>query len=235
VPDVLTLTVRQVVKATPTSRILRLDLAGIPFRFRAGQAAMFGLHGRSDRRPYSIASAPEEARERQLLEFLVKVDPNGDAGSHLAGMRKGMRVDLEGPLGSFQFPVDPVDRRVLFIAGGTGIAPLRSMLWHVLEGDRAASVGLFYSARSPAEFAYGAELRRLDREGRITLRLTATRDATIGWRGDRGRINLHRLSPLVEDPATLCFVCGPPSLIEVVPPLLRQLGVTDARIRTEEW
>jgi ferredoxin-NADP reductase len=235
VADLLTLPVRQFIKATPTSRILRLALGDTPFTFYAGQGATLGLHGQTERKPYSISLAPEQAQREKMLEFLIKVDTAGSPGSHLDDVRRGMRVDVEGPWGSFRFPADPPEERFLFIAGGTGIAPLRAMLWHVLLTRGAGEIGVLYSARSPDEFAYGGELRALARRGRIRLQFTATRDAGALWRGERGRINLNRLGPFVRDPATLCFLCGPPSLIETVPPLLRQLGVAAPRIRTEEW
>jgi ferredoxin-NADP reductase len=55
------------------------------------------------------------------------------------------------------------------------------------------------------------------------------------WRGDRGRITRDRLARLIDTPETLCFVCGPASMVDDVPPMLRDLGVQEARIRIEEW
>jgi ferredoxin-NADP reductase len=58
---------------------------------------------------------------------------------------------------------------------------------------------------------------------------------TPRWRGDRGRIVAAQLSGLVEDPATLCFVCGPASMVAEVPLLLRELGIDRNRILLEDW
>ena len=68
-------------------------------------------------------------------------------------------VDVEGPLGSFTFPAAPDERRFVFIAGGTGIAPLRAMLRHALHAAAIARSACFYSARTPDEFAYEDEFR----------------------------------------------------------------------------
>lgn len=73
--------------ATPTSRIVRLNLERTRFRYRAGQAVLLGLPGQDQRRPYSIASAPEDARAQGYLEFLIKTDAEGRFGPHLAGLR----------------------------------------------------------------------------------------------------------------------------------------------------
>ena len=60
-------------------------------------------------------------------------------------------------------------------------------------------------------------------------------DAGDSWRGERGRISASRLAQALPAPDPLCFICGPPALVEDVPPLLLQLGVKSAHIRTEEW
>lgn len=62
-----------------------------------------------------------------------------------------------------------------------------------------------------------------------------TREASAGWRGDRGRITRRRLASLAIDPLTLCFVCGPPAFVAEVASLLRRLGVAPRRIRVERW
>ena len=229
----LTLPIRAVLRATPRARILRLDLERQPFDYAAGQAVMVGVHDQAWRRPYSIAAAPEDARRDGWLELLVGVDANGDAGAHLT-LEPGARVDVEGPLGTFTFPAAPVEQRFVFIAGGTGIAPLRAMLRHALTIPHR-DVGLFYSARTPDEFAYESEFRALATAKAIALRQTVTRANDTGWSGPRGRLDRSALSELVHDPATLCFVCGPPALVAEMPAVLAELGVPRSRVRIEEW
>jgi ferredoxin-NADP reductase len=231
----LTLPICDVLPATPRSRVVRLDLDGQPFEYAAGQAVRIGRHGTDEGRPYSIAAAPEDTRRDRRLELLVGVDAEGSAGSHLS-LAMGTLVDVDGPLGTFTFPFQAEERRFLFIAGGTGIAPLRAMLRHALAvSDGDVGLGLFYSARTPEEFAYEAEFRALARGGRIELRQTVTRAGDVDWTGARGRIDRATLSELLHDPATLCFVCGPPALVEEMPRILEELGVSRERIRIEEW
>jgi NAD(P)H-flavin reductase len=235
VADVLTLPIRTVRAATPRTRVLQLDLDDSPFVFRAGQVALIGLHGQPLRRPYSIASAPEDASHLHLLEFLLKVDDAGYAGPHLATLDPEARVDLEGPFGSFTLTEPTSAPGFLFVAGGTGIAPLRAMLRHLLATGDGRPISLLYSARTPDEFAYELELSQLAMEGRLALTLTVTGDARAEWEGERGRIGGAQLAQALPSPDALCFVCGPPALVEDVPPLLRQLGVRSTTIRTEEW
>jgi ferredoxin-NADP reductase len=229
----LTLPIREILPATPRARRVRLDLGGRAFAYAPGQAVLVATEGRAERRPYSMASAPEDARRDGWIELLVGLDALGRPGPHLA-LEPGTQVDVEGPIGGFTFPPDPEELRFVFIAGGLGIAPLRAMLRHALTIPRG-EIGLLYSARTPDEFAYEGEFRALSLERKIELRQTVTRSAPRQWTGARGRIGRTDLQPLVHDPATLCFVCGPPALVDQLPKVLEELGVPRRRIRIEEW
>lgn len=230
----ITLPIGKVLPATPRARIVRIRLNGALFPYLAGQAVLIAAHGYQQRKPYSIASAPEDAVRDGFLELLVGVDGNGIAGPHLT-LEAGAAVDVEGPIGRFTFPVNPREKRFVFVAGGTGIAPLRAMLRHAIRQPQNR-IGLFYSARRPGDFAYEAELRTLARHGRIELRQTITRQAPSGdWHGTHGRIGRAELAPLVHDSATLCFVCGPPALVEEMPKLLEDLGIPRQNVHAEEW
>ena len=228
----LTVPVRQVLPATPRAKIVRLDLGEQTFTYRAGQAVLVAGHGDVRRRLYSISSAPEDSRRERTLELLVGSGLSATSDALFVPVADGL-VDVEGPIGAFVFPASPGERRFLFIAGGTGVAPLRSMLRHALTIPHD-SIGMFYSARTPDEFAYADELRVLADGGRIELRRTITRSNASDWSGARGRLTRSTLAELVHDPATLCFVCGPPALVEEVPRLLEEIGIARERIRTEE-
>ena len=231
----LTLPIRDVIRATPRARIVQLDLDGHAFDYVAGQAVLVGVAGVEKRRPYSIAGAPQDTRLSRALELLVGVDDEGRAGPHLP-LQRGATIEIDGPLGTFTFPEDPRERRVVFVAGGTGIAPLRAMMRHALFGPlHFQHVGLLYSARTPEEFAYEAEFRELAARGVIELRQTVTRAAVADWSGSRGRIDRAILAGLVHASETLCFVCGPAAMVDDIPKMLTDLGVPRDRIRIEEW
>jgi ferredoxin-NADP reductase len=124
---------------------------------------------------------------------------------------------------------------LLFIAGGTGIAPLRSMLWEMLERQPDVHVGVLYSARSPEEFAYRDELSALAAQNRIELRLTTTREAGVHWSGGRGRIDAALIAEMLRGPETRTAICGPPSLITEAAAALRSAGIADERIVSETY
>jgi ferredoxin-NADP reductase len=230
----LTLTIREVAAATPRARIVRIDLQGQAFPFLAGQALRISNQGAEKKRTYSIASSPEDVERDGCLELLVGVDADGHAGPNLR-LEPGGVVDVEGPTGRFTFPEAPAETRFVFVAGGTGIAPLRAMMRHALNG-RHREVGLLYSARTPHEFAYERELRAMQQAGHLELKLKVTRDVPAEhWSGHRGRIGREDLAPLIHNRETLCFVCGPLAMVDEIPRLLQELGVAKERIRIEEW
>lgn len=227
-------TVISVRRATPSTRIVRVRLETGRFSFRPGQAAQIGPAAATTLAPYSVACAPEDTHLDGTLEFLVRIDAHGRWGELFDPLRRGQRLRVQGPIGGFAFPDHVTEQSFLFIAGGTGIAPIRSMIRHA-RAARAGRVKLLYSARTPLDFAYRRELCGMARRKEIDVALTATRDVPPSWRGGRGRIAQSQLAGLVDDEATQCFVCGPAAMVDDVPRMLGELGIDRNRIRIEEW
>jgi aromatic O-demethylase, reductase subunit len=216
--------------ATPSTRIVSLDLATQPFVFEAGQAALIGLADRTARVPYSIASAPIDTAATGLLDFLIKIEPSGRWGHQFDTLDVGAAIEVQGPFGTFTLPPHPNEERFLFIAGGTGIAPIRAMIRQALGAGPRRPMRLLYSAKTTDDFAYLPELGEMSAAHGLDLRLHVTRHAP-----GAGRVGLAQLAPLVDGAATLCFVCGPESMVADVPRMLLELGIDRRRIRVEEW
>jgi NAD(P)H-flavin reductase len=231
----LVLPLLNVLAVTPRSRLLTLDLGGQPFDFRPGQAVLIGAPG-VPRRPYSIACSPELSSETGTLELLIALEDDGTLGAHLPESRPGSPIEVEGPMGTFFFPVDPPEQRLLFVAGGTGISPLRAMIDHLLRRGDWPRISLLYSARNADEFAFIEELRGHEEHGRLEIHQTVTRDRSDKWVGGRGRISRSHFEQVVHEPAnTLCFVCGPRAMVHESVSTLGALGVPARAIRTEAW
>jgi ferredoxin-NADP reductase len=217
---------------TPTTRRIRLSLGGRRFSYRAGQSASLSAGGRPPT-PYSIASAPAETARHGWLEFLVKVDGSSRFGALVDTLSSDAHVDLEGPSGLFTLDSVTPGTPVLFIAGGTGIAPVRSMIRETVESGHDGPLALLYSSRTPEEFAYLSELKDLASAGHLTLTLTLTGDAQ-DWAHARGRAGIAHLAELVRGD-TIAFICGPPSMVGELRNALSSLGVGPGRIVTENW
>jgi NAD(P)H-flavin reductase len=225
----LTLKIRDIRVATPRTRIIRLDLDGRRFDYEPGQALFLGAKDKNGSF-FSLTVPPEESLRTGCLEILGRV---GQPDNSL--INSGL-VQVSGPVGRFTLPKElGMERRLIFIAGGTGIAPVRSMLRRAMNLSNCR-IELLYSARSADEFAYDSELRSLAQTGRIKLWQTVTRESGAnGWTGARGRIGEAALHPIAVDPTTLFFVCGPLTLVNRTLQILREFGVPPERVRTDEW
>ena len=217
---------------TPTTRRIRLALDEQPFVYRAGQAASLAVDA-VDSTPYSIASAPSDTTRDGALEFLIKIDGASRFGATVASVAPGAHVRVEGPAGAFTLRDTLPGTPLLFVAGGTGIAPLRSMIREALSAGHTGNIALVYSARNPSEFAYLDEWRELADAKRITLTLTLTGTAA-DWLHARGRTGIDHLRELVT-PLTQAFVCGPKSMLADVKEALGTLGLPPGAVSTEDW
>jgi ferredoxin-NADP reductase len=229
VPE-LVVPIRAIQVATRSSRIVSLDLSGQAFDFEAGQAAMIGLARQRERVPYSIASAPVDTIATHLLDFLIRIEPSGRWGHQFDSLDVDAAVGVQGPFGSFTLPRQPEEERLLFIAGGTGIAPIRAMIRQALIVGPRMPMRLLYSAKTAGDFAYLPDLGEMAARDGLDVRLHVTRESP-----GAGRVGLAQLAPLVDDASTLCFVCGPESMVAEVPRMLLELGIDRQRIRVEEW
>jgi NAD(P)H-flavin reductase len=229
----LTVRVRAIKRISGRITLIRVN-PGRPFPFVAGQAVMVGLATQRARRPYSIASSPGQVRETGLLDLLVGHDESGTPGAHLVPLAWGSMLGMGGPVGRFALPPGVARRDVLLVAGGTGIAPLRSMLWSALERTRPPAIALVYSARTPADLAFHTEFRTLQERGDLRYRPTVTRRAGSSWTGRRGRIDGEVLAQALG-PSPVCLVCGSASFTTDMIALLRSLGVRPSNIRQEEY
>lgn len=245
-PDVstpnATIVARDDVSSTVAAFRLRPD-DGIP-AFRPGQYLALGVlaDARPLQRPYSTASSRGET---DALEFLVRLVPDGALTPRLWGLRPGARVRLGPPKGLFTEATDD-PRRPVYVATGTGIAPLLSMLESRLrersDGPARNRPVVVHGAAVARDLAYAHRLREHARQGRITYVAAVSRPshaANAGWRGATGRVDALLpavLSAAGVDPGnSVAYVCGNPGMTWAVERVLAALGMEPEAIRTEAY
>jgi ferredoxin-NADP reductase len=222
--------VRDIIIETADTKTLRLDRPA-DFNFVPGQFVNVTLHtpdaGRV-RRAYSIASSPQDAP----LDLTVRQLPDGFVSKILTEkITVGQKLNLRGPYGRFVLE----DRRLVWIAGGSGIVPFRSMWRHIDQTSRAAEFTLLYATKTAGQIIFRAELEALSQSGKNIFH-TFTAEAPAGWRGFRGRIDRQMLSAVVPHfNGPLFYVCGPPAMCDDVARVLVELGVPRLNIRTEKY
>lgn len=212
-------------RVTPRTVLLRLLLEGASFPFLAGQAVVAGVPGHPARKPYAIACAPTLAARLGILELLVQVDPLSPE-PHLEEITAGSWLEIDGPFG--ESTLAPGVSALLLVAGGTGIAPLRAILWEALLRPEPPAITLVYSARTGEDLAFVEELAALAGAGRIALHLTTTRES--GPAGHHGRIDAAWLAGVLPSPGVHGHVCGPDLFVRDVTAMLEALGVPRARL-----
>jgi len=227
--------VRAVEQVTPRALRVALDSRGATCAFRPGQAVWLGRLDQAVRKPYSIASAPSDHHRDGVMEFLVGLDDDGHPGAHLADLEEGTVVEATGPIGGIELTALDDRSPVLLVAGGTGVAPLRSIWRELLAQPTTPPLAVVYSARRGEDFAFGDELLRLQHEGLARVAMTVTRDDAT-WQGLRGRVSADLLARNCGQPAnTRCAICGPAAFVAHVAHGLTRLGVPLAQIATERW
>jgi ferredoxin-NADP reductase len=208
----------------PGVRTVVLDVPGWDGH-RAGQSVDVRLtasDGYRTQRPYSIASAPEDAAFELCIEHL----DDGEVSPWLASeLREGDQFELRGPGGrSFSWHADE-GGPLLLIGGGAGIVPLRSMVRHRLASASAVDTSIVVSARTRAGLPYADELDAW-RDAGVRVHATFTRE------GGR-RLDAAQLAPFGD--ARHVFVCGPTAFVEHTTQVLLELGHEAARVRAERF
>ena len=184
--------------------------------------------GRRARRAYSIASSPLETQ----LDLTVRRLPGGLVSTILNDeITVGQRLSLKGPYGRFLLE----DQRLVWIAGGSGIVPFRSMWRYIDQKSLSTEFLLLYAVRDIDHLIYLSELNALLQSGK-NIFYTFTAEAPPGWTGFRGRIHRAMLTTVVSNfSKTLFYACGPPTMCESITRDLSELGVPRASIRLEEY
>ena len=212
-------------------RDLTHDVREIGFRlrqpkeiaFKAGQFISFDLTppgGRIAIRPYSIASPP---RQSDRITIVLNRVPGGLGSTYLFQLREGDPVVFQGPTGSFY--LRERNRNLLFVATGTGIAPIRSMLLDLLPGGYTGAATLYWGLRSQRDVYYQDEFAALTADYPQFSITTALSRAGSEWLGYRGRV-----TGLVEERVTTVknlavYMCGNHAMIRDVTQIINTKGL----------
>jgi len=187
-------------------------------------------------RSYSIASP---GGNHQRLQLTVERVSDGEVSPFLLDeLRVGDNIELRGPIGGY-FTWSPVRAGpLMLIAGGSGVAPLMSMLRSRAAASNGAPARLLYSSRSERHIIYRRELDRMQLAGDgFRLTHTLTREVPDGWTGERGRIGRGMLTQRLFAPSERpdVFVCGPTPFVDAIADHLVAIGHQESCIKTERF
>lgn len=197
---------------------------GENFQFIPGQFLELSVFGYGEA-PFCIASSPTRV---PILEATVR--RTGQLTNALHKLANGNEVGIRGPFGN-GFDVQAAHGRdLLFVAGGIGLPPLRSLIWNVL--DKRSQFGhmtVLYGARTPSDLVYKHELEEWARHPDVELLVTVDA-AEPGWRGIVGLVPSLFKRVKLHPESTLAYVCGPPVMIQIAVRDLLGLGFKDEAV-----
>jgi propane monooxygenase reductase component len=205
--------------------------------FQAGQYMDISIPGTDgEHRSFSMANTPGQP---DRLEFMIKLYEGGRFSGLLAnghGIEVGDELTCTGPYGVFTLR-DSSPRRLVFVAGGAGMAPVVSLLRSMAEKRSTRPATFYYGARTQDDLFALEELERLGGE-LSQLRFVAALSeagASSGWDGETGLITdvVDRLEADLSD--VDAYLCGPPPMVDAAIALLERRGCPDSHIYFDKF
>jgi len=203
--------------------------AGGPFIFSAGQYAQLEFAPGLSRH-YSMANTPQEAE----LAFHIRHLPGGRTSAYAATQLKvGDKVKVSGPLG-VAYLRESHAGPALLVAGGSGLAPVQSILRTMLELGHAAPVTLYFGVRSERDLYHEALLKDLAaRHPNFSYQVVLSEQK--GAPGRRYGL-VHQVIELPQDAASvMAYLAGPPVMVEAATALLRSRGLAPRQIHADAF
>lgn len=210
------------------------------FEYKAGQYAHFDLSElthpdvRGNSHHFTLSSSPTE----DYISFTTKIRKESGYKQTFLELKVGDAVTIRKIKGMFTLENEATTTPQIFIAGGIGITPYRSIIRYIADKNLTVPVSLIYSASTSSELAFKRELDEIaQKHGNVTISYTVTEaEEDDQWIGLRGRIDEDMIRSLVPDlNAPVFWLCGPPAMVSAMEELLANLSVSQDRIKTERF
>lgn len=207
--------------------------------FKAGQYAEFTLihptetDERGNSHVFTLA-APPYAKDLMIATRMR----DSAFKSSLKSLKKGDEVEFGGPYGSFTLHNNS-EIPAVFLTGGIGITPVRSILMQAAQDKLPHKIFLFYSNKRPEDAAFLDELQALEKQNphyKFIGTMTEMENSQQKWDGEEGYINHDMLTKYVKDlTKPIYYVSGPAAMVAAMRKALTEAGVDEDNIRTEEF
>lgn len=209
------------------------------FEFKAGQAMEVKLENppetdaEGNSRAFSIASAPHEP----YVMFATRMRDSAMKNS-LKKIPLGTELQVDGPWGDLKLHTRAA-RPGVFLAGGIGITPFRSIVLDAAKNKLAHKLWLFYSNRRPEDAAFLEELGRAEKENpnfKMIATMTEMEKSSRPWHGKTGFVDQKMLAAAIGDlSAPIYYIAGPGSMLNAMKKMLLEAGVNEDDVRAEEF
>jgi len=229
-----TTTVERITDLNYDTRELRLKLAeGEEINFKAGQyiqftAPPYGENPEPVYRAYSVSSPPSE---KNAVETIVRLVPGGICTTYIFEvLAEGDEVSINGPYG--EFFLQDSDAEIIFVAGGSGIAPIKSILHQMAEGKIPRKRTFFYGVNSLKDLYHVETMKQFERDvPDFTYVPSLARPAPEDkWEGETGLVTEVLDRHIKAGRNMEAYLCGSPGMIDVSIEVLKKKGFTEDRI-----
>lgn len=219
--------------ASTISFALKLE-GGQALSFLPGQYANLTVPGTGEVRAYSFSSMPKSSEKGDgEVEFLIRNIPGGLMSTHIAERAKaGDAISFTGPMGSFY--LRPVARPVLFLAGGTGLAPFLAMLDLMEREGFTQPVHLIYGVTADADLVLVDRLEAIAARAPLFTFSTVVADAASAH-PRKGYVTHHLAPEQLNGGDVDVYLCGPPAMVDAVRRHFHEAGVTPASFHYEKF
>ncbi len=204
------------------------------FLFKPGQyMQVFLSEDSSDSHTFSIAAAPHE----DFLMFTTRIRKDSDFKQRLAARAEGSELRIEAPGGQFVLPTE-TELPVVFLVGGIGITPVRSMVKHEEYRSTSRPITVFYSNPTPEDAAFLHELETIALPYyRLVPTMTGMEKSAQEWNGEQGYIDEQMLRAHLKDMSQpIFYVVGPPGFVNAMVDLLHSIDeVPSTHVKSEDF
>ena len=217
---------------TETTKHFEFEVLGPkPLDFTAGQFVSLYVQrdGAEDNRAYSIASAPR----RGGFDLCLNRVPGGFFSNYLCELAPGATINFEGPFGFFV--PQPSPRDSVFVATGTGVAPIRGMLQELFSHGCERQIWLIFGVRYAETILYRQEFEALAAEHPNFHFWPTLSRPKADWGGRRGHVQEHVERLVAERPDLNVYLCGLKAMVDDVRQRLKARGFDRKQIRYEKY
>jgi ferredoxin-NADP reductase len=206
-----------------------------PFNFQAGQFVTYKI---ADKMPpcfraYSISTAP--VKDGNTVATCLKVIPGGRGSNWLNTLKVGDKVEFMGPSGKLIFQTTP-EKSVIFIATGTGITPMKSLIEDELNKGNKQKMHLLFGLRYIKDVFYKEHFEELAKKyPNFTVEYTLSRPENDSWTGSKGRVTEILEKTTIDPKNTEFYMCGLKDMILEVTNLLKSKGMEEKDIHDEKY
>ena len=203
--------------------------------FAPGMFAMLTYQDKATGQKISRAFSMANSSPADSLKFFISMI-GGQLTSRLAQAKVGDVYYISAPYGQFKFDIN-AGGRLLFLAGGTGLAPFYSMLRFIIEKGAKPDIILLYSVKYPADIIERDGLEDMVKQLGGKLVVTVTRPKPEdNWQGQTGHVDAAMIAKYAPDAKDrISYICGPPAFVKALKDALVGMGVPEKEIRAEMW